>query len=49
MVVALVEMKEMEVVKARVWLLVKRSERKGLKRKRNVYIGFGFYEGDANK
>jgi len=30
-VVALVEMKEMEVVKAKVWLLVKRNERKGLK------------------
>ena len=28
---ALVELVEMEVVKARVWLLVKRNERKGLK------------------
>ena len=33
-VVALVEMKEMEVVKARVWLLVKRSEKKRVEMKR---------------
>ena len=35
MVVALVEMKEMEeMVKARVWLLVKRNEKKGIEMKR---------------
>jgi len=33
-VVALVEMKEREVVKARVWLLVKRNEKKGIEMKR---------------
>ena len=34
MVVALVEMKEMEVVKARVWLMVKRNEKKRIEMKR---------------
>ena len=33
-VVALVEMKKMEVVKAKVWPMVKRNEKKGIEMKR---------------